>query len=203
MFADALSGACTHLSRVDPVMRRLMRQVGQCGLHPQGARYSVLVRSILSQQISVHAAQTIRRRLQRLLPSRHISARNIGTLSDQQLQAAGISRQKRLYLSHLTELTLDGTLNFRSLATTPNDEDIISTLVQVKGVGRWTAQMFLLFGLGRLDIFAANDLGLRKAIATHYDLPATPTYQDYDGVSQQWIPFRSVASWYLWRSLDT
>ena len=100
-------------------------------------------------------------------------------------------------------MTLDGTLNFRSLATTPNDEDIISTLVQVKGVGRWTAQMFLLFGLGRLDIFAANDLGLRKAIATHYDLPVVPTSQDYDGVAQQWIPFRSVASWYLWRSLDT
>ena len=128
---------------------------------------------------------------------------HISTLSDRQLRAVGISTQKRRYLRHLTDLTLDGTLNFRRLATTSDDEAIIATVTQVAGIGRWTAQMFLLFGLGRLDVFAADDLGLRKAIALRYRLPVTPTSDDYHAVAQRWLPFRGVASWYLWRSLDT
>ncbi|MEE2792797.1 MAG: DNA-3-methyladenine glycosylase 2 family protein [Acidobacteriota bacterium] len=184
-------------------MEQLIQEVGDCQLRPQGARYALLVRAILSQQISVKAARTIHIRLQRLLPGRYISARQISALSDRQLQAVGISIQKRRYLRHLTDLTLDGTLNFRSLAATSDDEAIIATVTQVAGIGRWTAQMFLLFGLGRLDIFAADDLGLRNAIALRYRLPTTPTSDDYHAVSQRWIPFRSVASWYLWRSLDT
>ena len=184
-------------------MEQLIRKVGECQLRPRGARYSLLVRAILSQQISVKAARTIHTRLQRLLPGRYISARRMSTLSDRQLQAVGISSQKRRYLRHLTDLTLDGTLNFRSLAATSDDETIVAAVTQVAGIGRWTAQMFLLFGLGRLDVFAADDLGLRNAIALRYKLPIAPTSDDYHAVSQRWIPFRSIASWYLWRSLDT
>ena len=203
MSSDTLAAACRHLCRVDPTMEQLIRKVGECQLRPRGARYSLLVRAILSQQISVKAARTIHTRLQRLLPGRYISARRMSTLSDRQLRAVGISSQKRRYLRHLTDLTLDGTLNFRSLAATSDDETIVAAVTQVAGIGRWTAQMFLLFGLGRLDVFAADDLGLRNAIALRYKLPIAPTSDDYHAVSQRWIPFRSIASWYLWRSLDT
>jgi len=194
--------ACAHLSNVDPVMGQLIREVGDCQLHLQGARYSVLVRSIISQQISVQAAKTIRKRLQRSLSNRHLSPRTVAALSDTDFKTIGLSRQKRGYLRHLTELTLNGTLNFRSIARNPNDESIISALVEVNGIGKWTAQMFLVFGLGRLDVFASGDLGLRKAVATHYNLPTSATSQDYEALALQWSPFRSIASWYLWRSLE-
>ena len=141
-------------------MAAVIRRVGQCQLTRRGGRFDVLARSILSQQISVQAARTIRRRLQRLLPGGRISAVGIDRLSDEQLQAVGISLQKRGYLRNLTSHVLAGTVNFRRLARIP-DEAVITELTAVKGVGRWTAQMFLLSGLGRPDIFAPDDLGLK------------------------------------------
>ena len=182
-------------------MAEVIRQVGHCQLTKRGGRFEVLARSILSQQISVHAARTIRRRLQRLLPGGRVSATGIDRLSDEQLQSVGISLQKRGYLRNLTRHVLTGTVNFRRLARIP-DEAVITELTAVKGVGRWTAQMFLLSGLGRPDIFAPNDLGLQNAMRALYDLDTRPTAATLEAIAENWAPYRSVASWYLWRSLD-
>ena len=182
-------------------MADVISRVGECRLQRRGGRFDVLARSILSQQISVQAARTIRRRLQRLLPGGRISAVGIDRLSDEQLQAVGISSQKRGYLRNLTGHVLAGTVNFRRLARIP-DEAVITELTAVKGVGRWTAQMFLLSGLGRPDIFAPDDLGLRNSIRALYGLGAKPTTEQLEEIAENWAPHRSVASWYLWRSLD-
>jgi DNA-3-methyladenine glycosylase II len=182
-------------------MADVIRRVGECQLKRRGGRFDVLARSILSQQISVQAARTIRRRLQRLLPGGRISAVGIDRLSDDQLQSVGISLQKRGYLRNLTSHVLGGTVNFRRLARIP-DEAVITELTAVKGVGRWTAQMFLLSGLGRPDVFAPDDLGLKNSMRALYDLGAQPKTEQLEEIAANWAPFRSVASWYLWRSLD-
>ncbi len=195
------AAAIHHLRGRDSTMAAVIRRVGQCQLTRRGGRFDVLARSILSQQISVQAARTIRRRLQRLLPGGRISAVGIDRLSDEQLQAVGISLQKRGYLRNLTSHVLAGTVNFRRLARIP-DEAVITELTAVKGVGRWTAQMFLLSGLGRPDIFAPDDLGLKNAIRRLYGLGVKPPREELEGIAENWAPYRSAASWYLWRSLD-
>ena len=182
-------------------MADVIRHVGACQLTRRGGRFDVLARSILSQQISVQAARTIRRRLQGLLPGRRISAAGIDRLSDADLQSVGISQQKRGYLLDLTGHVVAGTVNFRRLARS-SDEAVITELTTVRGVGRWTAQMFLLSGLGRPDIFAPDDLGLKNAIKSLYGLSGRPTTEQLEEIAECWAPYRSVASWYLWRSLD-
>jgi DNA-3-methyladenine glycosylase II len=195
------TAAVRHLSRRDVVMRRTIKQIGPFGLKPQRGGYRMLVRSILSQQISVAAARTIRNRLQAQLPGGRLSPQAVDRLTDAQLQAAGVSTQKRTYLRDLTRQTLEGTVNFRGFSRM-DDEAIIEQLTQVKGVGRWTAQMFLLFSLGRPDVFAPDDLGIRNAMIRLYDLPADPDRSLLEEVAAAWRPHRSVASWYLWRTLD-
>ncbi len=182
-------------------MKSLIRTVGAFTLQTEPGGYEVLVRSILSQQISVAAARTIRMRLQDLLPRGRMTAKAIDKLSDEQLQTAGISTQKRGYLRDLTRCTLDGTINFRRIELS-DDETAIAELIQVKGIGRWTAQMFLLFSLGRPDIFAPDDLGLKNAVTRLYGFDAHPPRHELLALSERWSPWRSVASWYLWRSLD-
>lgn len=189
------------LCRNDPALARVVRSVGPFTLKPDPGGYEILVRSILSQQISVAAARTIRGRLQSLLPAGKLTAKNIDALSDDQLQSAGVSRQKQAYLRHLTSCTLDGTINFRRIAKV-SDEDAVEELIQVKGIGRWTAQMFLMFSLGRIDVFAPDDLGLRNAIQKLYELPEKPSHSELEQHSEKWRPYRTIASWYLWRSLE-
>ena len=163
--------------------------------------YPVVVQSILSQQISTVAAQTIHRRLQELLPGKKIRPQMLQTLTDQQFRSVGVSPQKLASLRDLTQKTLDGTLSFRRISRAM-DEEAIAELIQVRGIGRWTAQMYLMFSLGRPDIFAPDDLGLRRAIEKLYDLPDSPKRQHFEDLSEMWRPWRSVASWYLWRSLE-
>ena len=161
----------------------------------------VLVLSILSQQISVAAARTIRGRLHALTPAGKLTAKNFNALTDDQLKSVGISRQKQSYLRHLTSFTLNGTINFRRISKA-TDEAAIAELVQVHGIGRWTAQMFLMFSLGRIDVFAPDDLGLRNAIQKLYALPEAPTRAELELRARSWQPYRTIASWYLWRSLE-
>ncbi len=196
-----ITKARRHLSRSDPAMKQLIRRVGPFTLQLEPGGYEVLVRSILSQQISVAAARTIRGRLQAALPNGRIAARHIDALSDEQLQSVGISAQKRGYLRDLTRCTLDGTINFRRIAKA-DDEAAIAELIQVKGIGRWTAQMFLMFSLGRPDIFAPDDLGLQNAVTRLYAYQTRPAKAELLVLSCRWAPWRTVASWYLWRSLD-
>lgn len=178
-----------------------MRSVGPFTLKADPGGYEILVRSILSQQISMAAARTIRGRLQAMLPAGKLTAKNIDALSDDQLQSVGVSRQKQAYLRHLTSCTLDGTIDFRRIAK-ESDEDAVAELIQVKGIGRWTAQMFLMFSLGRIDVFAPDDLGLRNAIEKLYALPEKPSRSELELHADKWRPYRTIASWYLWRSLD-
>ena len=192
--------AVRHLCRADRTLRTEIDRLGECRLRAQGSQFSLLARSILSQQISVAAARTIHRNLQSKLPGRRLSAKGLLALTKSEFQAAGVSRQKREYLCSLARHSANGTVNFRRLNRL-TDEEVISALTQVKGVGRWTAQMFLIFGLGRPDVFAPDDLGLRNAIARIYSLPK-PTTHDLNRIASRWIPWRSVASWYLWRYLD-
>ena len=189
------------LCKKDPVLAGVVKNVGSFALVPDPGGYNVLVRSILSQQISVAAARTIRSRLQSILPGGKITAKQFHLLADEQLQSVGISRQKLTYLRHLTCCTLDGTINFRRIAK-QSDEDAIAELIQVKGIGRWTAQMYLMFSLGRIDVFAPDDLGLRNAISRLYELPESSRRADLELIAEQWRPYRTVASWYLWRSLE-
>ena len=189
------------LSKNDPVLAGVMRNVGPFTLKADPGGYKILVRSMLSQQISMAAARTIRGRLQALLPAGKMTAKNIDALSDEQLQSAGVSRQKQTYLRHLTSCTLCGTINFRRIAK-ESDDNAIAELIQVRGIGRWTAQMYLMFSLGRIDVFAPDDLGLRNAIARLYDLPEKPSRSELEQHAGKWRPYRTIASWYLWRSLE-
>lgn len=190
-----------HLRKKDPVIGRVIKSVGPFSLQKIPGGFEVVVRSILSQQISTAAAATIRKRLEGLLPGGKIVPTSLAKLTDDQLQSAGLSNQKRTYVRDLTERTLDGTIDFRRIAR-QSDEEAIAELIQVKGIGRWTAQMYLMFSLGRLDVFAPDDLGLQNAIKKLYDVPEKPKRTHFEVVAEVWAPYRSIASWYLWRSLE-
>lgn len=192
--------AVKYLKLADSNLASVISQVGPCGWKPQGGTFAILARSILSQQISVAAARTIRRQLMAALPNRRLSAKAILNLTEEELGAAGVSAQKRRYLLDLSTQVAEGTINFRQLARRSDDE-VMATLVQVKGIGRWTAQMFLMFGLGRPDVFAPDDLAIRNAMIRLYDLQ-DPSHSELEEIANAWSPHRSVASWYLWRSLD-
>lgn len=194
------SSALEYLDRCDSVLSKIIQRVGPCRLKPQGGSFAILARSILSQQISVAAARTIRRQLLALLPNRRMTATAILDLSEEQLSSAGVSAQKRSYLLDLSRRVDSGDINFRRLARLP-DERVVEALVEVKGIGRWTAQMFLLFGLGRPDVFAPDDLAIRNAMIRIYDLNQ-PKHPELEEIAKVWSPYRSVASWYLWRSLE-
>lgn len=184
----------------DLKLATVIGNVGPCSLKPQGGSFAILARSILSQQISVAAAKTIRGRLLALLPGRRLTASSILDLNEDELAAAGVSNQKRCYLLDLALKVDKGEINFRKIAKWP-DEEVIDCLIQVKGIGRWTAQMFLLFGLGRPDVFAPDDLAIRNAMIKIYQLTSDDKAPMED-IASAWSPHRSVASWYLWRSLD-
>ena len=193
--------ALKKLAKVDPILGDLIRRVGPFTLTVESGGYKILVRSMLSQQISLAAARTIRGRLQDLLPGRKIKSASIAALTDDQLQSAGVSKQKRGYLRDLTRCALDGTINFRRISG-KSDDDAIAELIKVKGIGRWTAQMYLLFSLGRPDVFAPDDLGLQNAVKSLYSLPEKPKRAELEAISAPWSPYRSIASWYLWRAID-
>ncbi|MCA9217560.1 MAG: DNA-3-methyladenine glycosylase 2 family protein [Planctomycetales bacterium] len=192
--------ATRHLKRQDDVLGELIRRVGPCMLQKQGGTFQLLARSILSQQISTAAARTIRQRLMRQMPNGRISALRVVELTDDQFSAAGVSQQKRSYIRDLAHRVVDGRVNLRRLARA-DDNEVIAELTQVKGIGVWTAQMFLLFGLGRPDVFAPDDLGLQNAIKALYEKPKADR-KKIESIAVKWAPYRSVASWYLWRSLD-
>ncbi|MFN5743550.1 MAG: DNA-3-methyladenine glycosylase family protein [Planctomyces sp.] len=160
--ADRLQ-AVQHLKCQDEVLRGVIERVGPLRLKSAGKGYSVLVQSISSQQISTAAAATIGQRLRLLVAGGELTAEAVAELSDEQLKAVGISPQKLSYLRDLTRCTLEGVISFRRISRA-SDEAAIEELIQVRGIGRWTAQMYLIFSLGRPDVFAPDDLGLRNAM---------------------------------------
>jgi DNA-3-methyladenine glycosylase II len=193
--------AVRHLRRRCPVMRQVVRAVGPCTMKVRRERFGMLARSILFQQISGHAATAILNRLVGSLPEAKLTAAGLARLSDEDFRAAGVSGQKTRYLRSLAELTLDGKVKLTGLGKW-SDEQIVDELIQVKGVGVWTAQMFLMFALGRPDVLPWDDLGVRQAIRNLYGLAELPKRDECERVAAPWRPFASVASWYCWRSLE-
>jgi DNA-3-methyladenine glycosylase II len=196
-----VEAALNHLKSNDPILGRVIDDVGPYTLKPQPGGFNMLVRSILSQQISMAAARSIRMRLETLAGTKRLSPEIIGRFDALQLRSVGISPQKAGYLVDLARKSLDGTIRFRTLSR-KSDDEIIETLTKVKGIGVWTAQMFLIFSAGRLDVFPHDDLGVRVAIKDLYRLRSLPDKTKAHRIARPWRPYASVASWYCWRYLD-
>ena len=183
----------------------MLRLIGQCppltSLRLQSNRFAALTNSILSQQISVHAARAIRSRLTELVGEKNFTAGRIRQLRLKKLQSVGISRPKALYLKDLADNVHSGQLRLNQIGR-KSDAAVIEELIQVKGIGVWTAQMFLIFALGRLDVFPHGDYGVRAAIQNLYGLEELPDKKTSSRISEPWRPYRTIATWYCWRSHD-
>ncbi len=193
--------AVAHLRRSDSVLRPVIDNVGPFRLRLQTDRFHMLARAIISQQISTAAARTIQKRFVALLAPEPVSAAALLMIPSEQLQAVGVSKQKAGYLRSLAEHVTRGDAPLRTIGRL-DDEAIIAALTQIKGVGRWTAQMFLIFSLGRLDVLPHDDLGVRNAIRRLYGLNELPGKQECFDIAEPWRPYASVAAWYCWRSLE-
>lgn len=189
-----------HLRR-DADMRQLIEQVGPFALRTERDRFGILVRSIISQQISTKAARSIRLRLQALVAPDRLTPENILALPDEALRGAGLSPQKLVYIRDLCAHVSDGRVCLRTIGRL-SDEEVIESLVTVKGIGRWTAQMFLIFSLGRPDVLAHDDLGIRAALKRMHGLEELPDKATCLRLAEPWRPYASIASWYCWRSGD-
>ncbi len=198
---ETLTKAEKHLAKSDSVMKTLIKKHGECRLQPQSDAFFVLCDSIISQQISVKAAAAIMKRFVALFPKEQPDPALLLGLPDEVVRAVGCSNSKVKYLKDLAGKFHDGTLKPKKFAVL-EDEELIKTLTQVKGIGRWTAEMFLIFSLNRMDVMATDDYGLRKAMMLLYNMPEMPKRAPMLELAEAWKPYRSVASWYLWRSLD-
>jgi DNA-3-methyladenine glycosylase II len=193
--------AINHVRNADPVMSRIIEDVGPFTLRLERDRFQMLVRSIISQQISTSAARSIRQRLENLAGPEGLTPARLASLSVEELRAAGISPQKASYLQDLSQRVAAGDVQLRHIGRR-SDEQIIEQLTQIKGIGRWTAQMFLIFSLGRWDVFPHDDLGVRTALRWHYGLDDLPDKATSQTIAEPWRPYATVAVWYCWRSLD-
>ena len=195
--------AVSHLKKSDPVMAEVIIRVGACRAGPRtdGSHFDAVMRSIIFQQLSGQAAGTIHRRFQSLYGGRDPKPAELARTPDKELRGIGLSRQKSAYLKDLAARVLAGDCPIESLHELSDDE-VIAALTAVKGIGRWTAQMFLMFRLGRPDVLPELDLGIQKAIRRAYRLRKHPTPERVGKIGAKWAPYRSIASWYLWRLLD-
>ncbi|MGH7652141.1 MAG: DNA-3-methyladenine glycosylase family protein [Gemmatimonadaceae bacterium] len=193
-----------HLRRVDPVMVRVIEKVGRYRGWPDGGgtHFDAVARSIVFQQLSGKAAGTIHGRFHGLYGGRPPRPEELAATSDEQLRSVGLSRQKSAYLKDLGARVTSGEIPIETLHELTDDE-VIAALTQVKGIGRWTAQMFLMFRLGRPDVLPDLDLGIQKGIQKAYRLRKLPPPERVKKIGAKWAPYRTVASWYLWRYLDT
>ena len=201
-FTDAqIRDGFRHLRRSDPILRRVIERVGPFNLRRDADRFGSLVRSIISQQISVSAARSIRLRVKRLTAPGRITPEKLLRLSGAELRSAGLSVQKQTYLLDLAGKVRRGEVKLRSIARR-DDEVVIEELTQVKGIGVWTAQMFLMFSLARMDVFPHDDLGIRNALKRLYKLQDLPDKKTSHEIATPWRPYATMASWYCWRSLE-
>ncbi|HEX3262583.1 MAG TPA: DNA-3-methyladenine glycosylase [Solirubrobacterales bacterium] len=206
MDAQGLSEADQHLRSVDHVMRRIIDERGP--IDPEtdrrGSRpdpYQALARAIVGQQLSTKAARSIWERLVEILGGTFPEPSGLLAVDAESIRAAGLSRSKVNFLRDLAERVEDGRLDLKRLMELP-DEDVVATLTGIKGVGPWTAEMFLIFHLGRPDVMSAGDLGIRRAVQIEYGLDELPGPTDLERIAEPWRPHRTLACLYLWRSLD-
>ena len=203
LVADFWDDACKHLVKRDRVMKKLIPRFSEGQLESRGDAFTTLARSIVGQQISVKAAQSVWDRLIALTsgPSSRLSPKSVLDLDAPQIRAAGLSARKVEYLCDLAE-------HFRSGSVSParwhdmDDEAIIEELVGIRGIGRWTAEMFLIFHLLRPNVLPLDDVGLIKGISVNYFSGEPVSRAEAREVGDAWAPYRSVATWYIWRSLD-
>jgi len=195
--------ACRHLSKRDRVMRKLIPQFGDGRLQSPGDAFTTLARSIVGQQISVNAAQSVWDRFAALMtgPPSRVSPTAMLALDVPSLRAVGLSARKVEYLRDLAQHFESGSVHVRQWQQM-DDEAIIEELVAIRGIGRWTAEMFLIFHLMRPNVLPLDDIGLIKGISVNYFSGEPVSRAEAREVGDAWSPFRSVATWYIWRSLD-
>jgi len=191
--------ACAELAAADPVMAALIARYADCVLGNRGDPFQTLARAIVGQQISVKAADSVWARFAAYAQT--ISAEHIVTLELDALAACGLSRRKAEYLRDLAGHFVDGRVE-PARWTHMDDETVIAELIDVRGIGRWTAEMFLIFNLRRPDVWPVDDIGLQKSVALHYLNNERPTPTMLRQHGERHAPWRTVATWYLWRSLD-
>ncbi len=189
-----------YLRASGPQMARIIQRVGPCALRPRRDYFVVLCKAIFTQQISTKVAAVLFARFRQQFPRlRPTPRRVLEALKDaERMRACGLSRQKQTYIRDLAEHFADCRIPTRRLAAM-DDEQVIQTLTQVKGIGRWTAEMFLIFTLNRPDVLPVDDLGLRKGAQLLFNLPQLPDALELRALAQPWEPWRSIATWYLWR----
>jgi DNA-3-methyladenine glycosylase II len=192
--------AVTHLRASDPVLASIIERVGACQITYREPTFEALARSIVFQQLSTKAARTIYCRLEEAAGGR-ITPEAIQNLSLGEMRRAGLSKQKVGYIRDLAEHALSGRVDFARLPAM-SDEEVIVALTDIKGVGVWTAHMFLIFALRRPNVLAVGDLGVRSAIKRHYKKRQLPKPEHIEKLAANWHPYCSIACWYLWRSLE-
>jgi DNA-3-methyladenine glycosylase II len=192
--------AINHLKQSDPVLRAIIERVGPFRMEYGEPQFCSVAEAIVYQQLNGKAAQTIFKRFASLA-GEPLTPEGILRLSDEQLRRVGLSKQKSAYLKDLAQKTAAGVLDFAKLPALP-DEEVIEHLTQVKGIGVWTAHMFLIFSLRRLNVLPTGDYGVQMALKRHYRKRKLPKPKDMEKIARAWEPYRSVACWYMWRSLD-
>ena len=193
--------AILHLKKSDPILATLIGRVGAYKMQYRDPGFETLVRSIVYQQLSGRVAKVIFDRLAAALPGGKLTPAAILKLTPARMRKCGLSKQKTAYIRDLARKTARGTVNFEALRELP-DQTVIECLTEVKGIGVWTAHMFLMFALKRPDVLPTGDLGIRSAIRKAYGLPDLPHPKQIEELAVAWRPYCSVASWYLWRSLE-
>ena len=197
---ETIGQAMAYLSEVDPVLADAIARIGLCTLTPNPNTFETLIDAIVSQQISVKAADAIMARLRAALAIEAditITPEALSAFDHDALRAVGLSTPKARYVRDLTERVTQGLLNLEELLAL-DDEEVITRLVEVKGIGRWTAEMILMFSLGRLDVLPLDDLGFIEGVREAYNLETRPTRQELQERGKLWRPYRSVATWYIW-----
>jgi DNA-3-methyladenine glycosylase II len=190
-----------HLSAADPRLAEIISFVGRCDIRMRDGPFQSLAEAIIYQQLAGAAADAIYGRFLKIYRGRFPSPGRLIATRDEKLRAAGLSARKAEYLKDLARHIADGRIRPRLLHSM-TDEQVVEQLVKVKGIGRWTAEMFLIFCLGRPDVLPVGDLGLRRAIQKTYSLRDTPSEQVMQDIARAWKPYRSIATWYLWKSLE-
>jgi DNA-3-methyladenine glycosylase II len=200
--ADLWADAIKHLRRIDPHLRDVIKRVGPCRLSPRADRFGTLVNSIVAQQISSKAAASINQRLHALGGQPHQPERLL-VLSEPELRSAGLSAAKARYVLNLAEAVVSGSVPLDAFDDSWEDAAIVASLTSIKGIGVWTAEMFLIFCLNRPDVLPAHDLGVRAALRDHHGLADLPRPKECHALAEAWRPYRTVASWYIWQNVDT
>ncbi len=201
LIKSAVRKIVLHLKNSDPVLAAIIERVGPPRIQQRPATFWALARSVVFQQLNGKAAATIFNRLEQVAGG-ELTPASLLALSDEQLRAVGLSKQKAAYIRDLAQKTHSGELDF-SLLPALSDDEIIERLTQIKGVGTWTAQMFLMFALQRPNVLPTGDYGIRAAIKKHYRKRKLPTPRQMEKIARSWHPYCTYACWYLWRSMDT